>query len=965
MKSAVQLVICFFAVFVLMPFTTLLAQTRYWGNPFIRNFTTEDFKGGIQSWGIVQDSREVVYVANNFGLLEFDGAEWNRYPVNNGTKVRSLYTSKSQGRVYVGSQADFGYFAPNKLGNLQYHSLKSLIPEQHRNFDEVWRIYEIDGSIYFTTFKNIYIYSPDHKIKVVAPINPLELSFKVKNRLYTMAWGKGLSELENGKLKVLPGGEKFAQSRIASILPLDQSQLLIFTVQDGIYVYNGVSPVLMKMEDEAILQHLVINQAVLLKDGSYAMGTQNDGLFIMNKQGALLLHLTKADGLYDNTIHTLYQDVHENLWLGLNNGLSLVEISSPFSRIDGAKGISGAGYAALRQGNKLYLGTTSSLFVADVGKGDKYKPVPNSTGQVYKLRNYQESILMGHHTGPYMLVNGQAQKIASGNGSWDYIPVPDKPGYFILGSYDGISLLKKQGDSYQLIRKYSGFEESSRVLDFDEYGDLWIAHGYKGVFRIKFEPDYSKIKSYRFYNSRNGLPSDQLVNMERLQGKLYFPALTGIYRFDYSKDAFVKDSVFSSYFRPNEHLAEMEEDVQGNIYFISDQRVGILTLNKFGEPQIRSKEFNTISDRLNDDLPYIKILDLNNVLIGAKDGFIHYDGLKDKKLYPFNTRITKVVNTSFEKDSVLVSEHGFQGAEELRLPYKQNSLRFTYSSSFYERPEKTQYQYYLENFDEDWSAWTTKTEKEYTNLPEGKYVFHVRARNIHGNTSVAESFPFSVRPPFYRSRLAIVIYILVGLVLLGALLHYLDKKYRREKQQIIKDKERALSEKETQVKEAAKLSEKQILRLKHEKQQSEIEHMNRELASSTFHLINKNELLNNVKLELQSIVKQGELQQHSDEVKRIIRNIEQNITSDTDWKQFELHFNHVHGDFTKRLQDKYPDMTPQEVKLSTYLRLNLTTKEIAQLLNISVRGVEISRYRLRKRLDLERSDNLTDFILRF
>ncbi|MER2996961.1 ligand-binding sensor domain-containing protein [Pontibacter populi] len=965
MKSVVQLATLFLSLIVFLPLYSLQAQPRYWGNPFVRNFSTENFNGGIQSWGVAQDDREVIYVANNFGLLKFDGAEWSRFPVNSGTKVRSIYTSRSLGRVYVGSQADFGFFEPDKHGNLKYYSLRELIPAGNRNFDEVWRIYEIDGDIYFATFKNIYIYTPGKKIKVITPKNPLELSFKVKNRLYTMEWGVGLSELENGKIRPLPGGERFANSRIASILPLDQANLLIFTVQDGIFHYNGVKPELMQMEDAEILQHLVINQAVLLKDGTYAIGTQNDGLYIINKQGDLLLHLTRADGLFDNTIHALYQDVHENLWLSLNNGLSLVELSSPFSRIDGSKGVSGAGYAALKLNDKLYLGTTSSLFVTDLGNNNKYEPVPNSTGQVYKLRNYQELLLMGHHTGPYRIASGQANKIASGNGSWDYIQVPDHPDLFILGSYDGISLLKKEGNDLKLLRKYKGFQESSRVLDFDERGNLWIAHGYKGVFRIRFENDFSAIKKVWFYNSKHGLPSDQLVNMERLQGKLYFPALTGIYRFDYDKGIFVKDSVFSSYFNADEHLVEMEEDVQGNIYFISNQRVGKLSLNKFGEPQIESKRFNNISDRLNDDLPYIKILDLNNVLFGAKDGFIHFDASRSKTLYPFNAHLTKVFNTSFEQDSLLLSERALLNADIISLPYAQNSVRFTYSSSFYERPERTQYQYYLENFDEDWSVWTNKTEKEYTNLPEGDYTFHVRARNIHGNTSDAKSFVFSVEPPFYRSKVAFIVYLLCGFFMLGTFFHYLEKRFRREKLLIIKDKERLLSEKDTQVQEAAKQSEKKILRLKHEKQQSEIEHMNRELASSTFHLINKNELLNNVKLELQSIVKQGELQQHSEEVKRIIKNIEQNITSDADWKQFELHFNHVHGDFTKRLQEKYPDITPQEIKLSTYLRLNLTTKEIAQLLSISVRGVEISRYRLRKRLDLERNENLTDFILRF
>lgn len=200
---------------------------------------------------------------------------------------------------------------------------------------------------------------------------------------------------------------------------------------------------------------------------------------------------------------------------------------------------------------------------------------------------------------------------------------------------------------------------------------------------------------------------------------------------------------------------------------------------------------------------------------------------------------------------------------------------------------------------------------------------------------------------------------------MGAVFYRVEKRYKKERLKIIEDKDRILSEKESEAQEATRLNEQKIMRLEYEKQQAELEHMNRELTSSTFHLLNKNELLNNVKLELQSMVKQGELNNHNDELKKIVKNIEQNITSDADWKQFELHFNHVHGDFTNRLQEKYPDITPQEIKLSTYLRLNLNTKEIAQLLNISVRGVEISRYRLRKRLSLDRSENLTDFILRF
>lgn len=174
------------------------SQSYFYGTPIIKNFSTEEFKGGIQSWGIAQDSREILYFANNFGLLEFDGTTWHLYPVTHGTKVRAVYIG-DQERIYVGSQADFGYFCPNEVGILTYHSLADSVPKQFRNFDEVWRIYEINGCIYFLTFKYIYCYTPEKGITVIEPQNPLEFSFHVNNKLLTLEWTKGLSTVESGE----------------------------------------------------------------------------------------------------------------------------------------------------------------------------------------------------------------------------------------------------------------------------------------------------------------------------------------------------------------------------------------------------------------------------------------------------------------------------------------------------------------------------------------------------------------------------------------------------------------------------------------------------------------------------------------------------------------------------------------------------------------------------------------------
>ncbi|MFB9863774.1 triple tyrosine motif-containing protein [Rufibacter immobilis] len=945
--------------------STAQAQHYFFGNPIIRNYKPEEFKGGIQSWGIVQDDREILYIANNFGLLEFDGATWNLYSSKKGTKVRSVYVG-GDGRIYIGSQADFGYFAPDEQGTLQYFPLVDSLPEKHRNFDEVWRIYEQGGRIYFFTFKNIYSYKPGKPIEVIVPGNPLEFSFQVNKELYSLVWGQGLSVLENHRLRLLPGGGFFAYKQIASILPFDKNQKIIFTINDGVFLYDGHSVTPFKIDQRQIKEKLIINQALLLKDGNYALATQNKGLVLLNAEGQLLLNATLEDGLLDNTIHTLYQDTQENIWLGLNNGISMVELSSPFSRIDGTMGISGTGYAANQKGNTLYLGTNSGLFVTDLtAPKRRFSLVPNSTGQVYHLNQLEGHIFMGHHNGPYFIKDGKAGLMSPENGAWEFVPVPNQPDKVIMGSYKGISLLASSEDGLHFLHKFKGLEESSRVLEFDKNGELWMAHGYKGLFRIMFDPKLEKITSIKFYNSKHGLPSNQLVNMEKIRGELIFPALYGVYRFDKSKDRFIQDKEYSRLFAPNEHIIEMEEDVQGNIYFISDQRVGRITVDRFGKLTLQDHLFRNLREQLNDDLSFIQVLDVNNVLFGAKEGFIHYNAARAKPLLPFHTRLAQVLSISNEADSLLLSGRKLDKATDTELPYAFNSLRFVYASSFFEKPEKTQYQYFLKNFDTRWSDWTTKTEKEYTNLPEGTYVFHVRARNIYGTISEAKHFEFVVNPPFYRSKWAYTIYTLLGFLLLGAAFYQVDKRFKTEKRRILLDKERKLGQKEIEIRQITNQSEQEIDRLRGEKFQAELDHKNRELTYSTIHLINKNELLNNVKLELQEILKNGGSIAPQEELKKIIRSIDHNITSEADWKQFELHFNHVHGDFIHRLQDRFPNLTPQEIKLSTYLRLNLTTKDIAQLLNISVRGVEISRYRLRKRLCLDRSENLTDFMLKF
>jgi DNA-binding CsgD family transcriptional regulator len=302
--------------------------------------------------------------------------------------------------------------------------------------------------------------------------------------------------------------------------------------------------------------------------------------------------------------------------------------------------------------------------------------------------------------------------------------------------------------------------------------------------------------------------------------------------------------------------------------------------------------------------------------------------------------------------------------EIITLPYKSNSVNFVFSATSFEGNGEVVHQYYLEKFEKSWSEWTSQTQKEYTNLGEGKYTFHVRSRNVYGEVSKEMTFTFYIQPPWYRTTWAYMIYVITIMSALYTSFGLLDRKHKKEKRIMNLQQQKELIRKDNEMELLAQKTQEEITRLKNEKLEAELMHMNKELGTSTVLILNKNEFISGVKDNLRSISKKS-TEEVSKELTRLVRDIETNLSSDHDWEHFQLHFDNVHGDFSRRFKTSYPVLSPQDMKLSAYLRMNLSTKEIAHLLNISVRGVEISRYRLRKKLQLDRKLNLQEYILNF
>ena len=338
----------------------------------------------------------------------------------------------------------------------------------------------------------------------------------------------------------------------------------------------------------------------------------------------------------------------------------------------------------------------------------------------------------------------------------------------------------------------------------------------------------------------------------------------------------------------------------------------------------------------------VTLINENNYLIGTTRGYIVLD-ISKLQNNNFNIRINSIEKSVLDeqKKPVSFNDNAFKFIE--------NNLYFEFSTPDFDKFTETVYQYQLIGMYDNWSAWSTDSEISFKNLPFGDYTFNVRAK-IGNNTSVnVATYSFTINRPWYLSNWMLLFYS-VSILGLLYLIHFVNKRYyNKQKQSLIKRNRRKF--------EINKLeSEKVIMKLKNEKLQHDIDSKTKELSSSTLNIIKKNELLNTIKKELENV-------NDTKNVKPVIRIINNNLTNNDDWVLFEEAFNNADTDFLKKVKKAHPVLTPNDLRLCAYLRLNLSSKEIAPLLNISSRSVEIKRYRLRKKMELEHEKSLVEYIL--
>lgn len=901
--------------------------------PPVVNYTTNDYSAGNQNWMVSQTANKVIYVANNNGLLQFNGAQWTLYPTPNGSIMRSVKCDAN--RIYTGCYMDFGYWEPNENGTLAYQSIIEQTGVKLQEDEQFWDIFIEDGYVLFQSLNALYSYDITAK-SLTNVVSNAQISkfFKVDERFFYQDLNKGLLEIKNGKGQILSSDPFFKEKVVIKFFKV-QSQLLFITSDNTIYELENTTPKLVAVN--AFTNGVRVYSAQLLSDDTLMLGTISHGIVNVNLNGTVNYSLDASNGLVNNTGLSLFEDLDKNVWVGLDNGISTLSLDSGFKTFKDENGKLGTVYTSLYDNGFIYIGTNQGLFVKKDGE-QKFSMIESTQGQVWVLKKINGFIFCGHNDGTFIINGKNASYVKNTAGVWDLQGVENQPDLILQGAYAGFYMLQREGDSWVLRNKLEGFNISSKDFALDG-STIYVSHEYKGVFKIELNEDLTTAKNVTLLKKLGkGITSDILA----LNGDVIYANSKGVFIKSKGSNDFRKDNTLSAIYNKGYISSTLVKDNANSFWIFTKNHLNKITRQQInGTYKVESIPLEDYVRSEKRGYENLTAISGNHYLLGSSYGYMMLNMNGHRKI-AHKVFINSVVNAKGNE----------QIAKALNQPvtvtYEDNNVTIFFNTPVYEGYHNAVYRYKISG-DADWSDWDSATSTSFKNLDHGNYTFEVQSMvnsNLSDNIAVIQ---ITVERPYYLSNWAIAIYVLLLLAIV-ALINKLYNRYFKKQQAEALEKQ----QKELELRNLE--NEKDLIKLRNDKLRADIDARNRELAVSTMSMIKKNETLNEIKLELEKL-------QSSSQVKSVKKLVEDNLGDKQDWITFEKAFNNADKDFFQKIKELHPSLSSGDLRLCVYLRLNLSSKEIAPLLNISPRSVEIKRYRLRKKLGLDRDDSLSSYIV--
>lgn len=933
----------------------------------ISSFSRFDYAAGTQNWDIDIQRNGWVYFANNYGMVEYDGSRWILYGLSRSSSARAVKITDN-GDVYCGGNNEFGMFVDNGEGGLEYKSLSDSLRPSVPDLGDVWQIDVSHDEVYFITHTCVYVHNTSRqevsKIACPAQIN----SGCVAADTLFIARQDGIFALKNGRFSgPIANSAEIAQMGIKHVKPFRGGSLLIATTNSGLYVYHDGQIRRQKTEaDDYVAKYSLFSIAV--NDKYIAQGTIAGGVAITDLDGRDAQYVTTANGLQNNTILSLKFDNSGNLWCGLDNGIDRIEVSSAMSQLYDTQSDFGSGYATLLHGNKLLLGTNRGLFSTPFPQPAgqttfQANHIKGSVGQVWGLSRLWGHTICSHTNGLFEVTDGgELRTISSRDGFWQVKPLPNDSHTAVACGYEGFYIIRELSGALSLVNKVEGVPTQIKTFEIDKKGRIW-ACSEKKVVRLELSPDMTRCVSEVIFDQPNG--ENPWSNVMNFDGHIVISSGNKSYVTDKDGELTNDASILNLLDGPDTFYSCLSKDISGNIWYINGDA---LKVRPFDPHSGQYAERPLVVWNLPSFYIYgftdLTPIGNGQAVVTCVQGFaladMHNAANRDQSLHT-SLFIRQMSSITPGHEATLYGYSFGKEAPKVEIPYNQNSVRIIYGCT----PGETRHLKFTCRLTRDgeelYGVTDESLSKEYTYLSPGEYIFSISTSLSDGSLCEHAEISFTILPPWYMTWWAITLYCLTAASVAGVVTLAVKRHNRQARLKLTKQKEEEMRRKEEAMKQQNLLLDKEILQLRNEKMAADLKAKSQELSTMMLNTISRNELITKIKREVSKAQEDIESKDAALAQKHLAQlqgKLTQAADDKVDWKRFEQNFDIVNDSFMRKLQARFPWIGYNEKKLCVYIVMGLINKEVAPLMGISVRGVEMLRYRLRKKMDLQREDDL-------
>ena len=941
-------------LFIFLPITLCYTQSAIFKNNFkpnISHYSRADFQADAQFWAMTTDLKGNLYFGNNDGVVIYDGERWEKISLPNNSSVRSLITT-DEGTIYAGGYNELGIIERDSTNSPHYVSLIEDLKLENQNFENLWQVHQIDDYIIFRTFNELIVLN-DKKATHISSKEAFIYSYVIDNKLYVQDLNNGIFQFDyrNLRLEKIFSNEEIQGKSLVNLMPLDGNGNIAGISMDGNFFIGNLNSNEIRLEGSIFRNERKdrVISAIPYKD-YFLLGTLSSNILVLDKKGNITDKIIALNQNYDSSVLNLYKTKEGNVWSLLNNGLDFIEFNSPVSHAFRDAAV----YDALLDKKNIYLATNKGVYASTRSPSNSsqnlpsFKRIEETEGQAWSIQKINGDIIVGHDKGLLMVNGTRANTITDIGGFWKVIAIPNQSNKFLACNYNGFYLLNYSNETWTIEHKIQGFDESTRdIIYAGSDNTFWVCHGYKGIYKIKIDSNLERVFAMEHFTDQNGLKSPYNVNVTKWNGEIIFTTNTGIYTFNDSTNVFEKHPYLNNILDPSRNTRKLFQNDK-KAWFVQDDEVGFFKIHE-NSPILYKNLFANLKGNLIRGMETILPYQKNEVLIGATNGLFIYQLDKKETTHPIETQITQVFYMDSTKQKILPLHKG----EKTILSNNVRTLQFEYAVPAMSSSVEIQYAHKLEGIDKEWSSWNTMPFREYTHLPPGDYTFKVKSKNLLGNQGKVASFAFEILPAWYQTKIAILVYVFLFCLAVGILIFLVKKKIEKEK---FKEKSRAEKTKKLLTLEIEQLKlkqEKERIRLDKKILEEDNIHKSKELANYTMVLMKKKDIFSETYYHLKEFRKTLKTQAAKKRLQEVIIKLNQHRIGEEYMKVFDVNFEKIHHTFFQRLKEIYPDITQRDLRLCAFIKMNLTNKEIAPLLNISVRGVETARYRVRKKLEVQ------------